>query len=59
MRVYHEEQFGPILLAHSQRYSKNWTIWPSQNYGQQVSLFGNNIKLFTTYRYFNQFGMQS
>jgi hypothetical protein len=42
MRVYHEEQFGPIVLGHDflmiKSLNDTWVY-----YGQQVSLFGRDI----------------
>ncbi|MDX6183433.1 NADP-dependent glyceraldehyde-3-phosphate dehydrogenase [Flavobacterium sp. Fl-77] len=45
MRVYHEEQFGPVIPVISFKDIKEpLHDMAESNYGQQVSLFGKNIK---------------
>ena len=45
MRVYHEEQFGPVVPIISFKNSQEPLMdMAESNYGQQVSLFGQNIK---------------
>ena len=45
MRVYHEEQFGPVIPIISYNdISEPMDLMASSEYGQQVSLFGRDIK---------------
>ena len=45
MRVYHEEQFGPVIPIISYKdISEPMDLMASSEYGQQVSLFGRDIK---------------
>ena len=45
MRVYHEEQFGPVIPVISYNdISEPMDLMASSEYGQQVSLFGRDIK---------------
>jgi len=45
MRVYHEEQFGPVVpIISFKDIQEPLDDMAESNYGQQVSLFGNNIK---------------
>eukprot|EP01039_Chlorochromonas_danica_P009925 gene9925-10975_t len=44
MRLYHEEQFGPIIpILTYENTSEILTYFQNTDYGQQVSLFGNNV----------------
>jgi glyceraldehyde-3-phosphate dehydrogenase (NADP+) len=43
MRVYHEEQFGPVVPILSFKDIQE-PLNDMANYGQQVSLFGRDIK---------------
>ncbi|WP_338407642.1 NADP-dependent glyceraldehyde-3-phosphate dehydrogenase [uncultured Flavobacterium sp.] len=45
MRVYHEEQFGPVVpIISFKNIQEPLDDMAESNYGQQVSLFGQNIK---------------
>ena len=45
MRVYHEEQFGPVVpIISFKNIQEPLNDMAESNYGQQVSLFGQNIK---------------
>jgi len=45
MRVYHEEQFGPVIpIMTFKDIQEPLNDMAESNYGQQVSLFGKNIK---------------
>jgi glyceraldehyde-3-phosphate dehydrogenase (NADP+) len=45
MRVYHEEQFGPVVpILSFKNIQEPLNDMAESNYGQQVSLFGQNIK---------------
>jgi glyceraldehyde-3-phosphate dehydrogenase (NADP+) len=44
MRVYHEEQFGPVVPILSFDIQEPLNDMAESNYGQQVSLFGRDIK---------------
>ena len=45
MRVYHEEQFGPVIpIISYKNISEPMDLMASSEYGQQVSLFGRDIK---------------
>lgn len=45
MRVYHEEQFGPIVpIISFKNIQEPLDDMAESNYGQQVSLFGQNVK---------------
>ncbi|NQX80872.1 MAG: aldehyde dehydrogenase family protein [Flavobacteriaceae bacterium] len=44
MRIYHEEQFGPVVpIASYTQESEIIDYLTDSNYGQQLSLFTNNI----------------
>lgn len=46
MRVYHEEQFGPVIpILSFKDIQEPLNDMAESNYGQQVSLFGKNIKI--------------
>jgi glyceraldehyde-3-phosphate dehydrogenase (NADP+) len=45
MRVYHEEQFGPVIpILTFKNIQEPLTDMADSNYGQQVSLFGKDVK---------------
>jgi len=45
MKVYHEEQFGPVIpIISFKSIQEPLNAMAESNYGQQVSLFGQNIK---------------
>jgi acyl-CoA reductase-like NAD-dependent aldehyde dehydrogenase len=56
MRVYHEEQFGPVVpILSFKDIQEPLNDMAESNYGQQVSLFGRDIKTIAAYRYFSEF----